>query len=488
MRRVALVLLLWPSLLAAQVSTGETRMTPLSRTPITRPGTEGTTRMIPTTVDDMPGPAVQLRDPMPGGVTVTWTPLAGVSGYLVYRNDVGQTTPTPLPAGATSFPHAAGTNDYRVTYQYRVVAIYPNGHNGPSAWVPFQPPKPVNPAGFAAEIRGTTATLKWNPVPGVHHYLLAGPGTGPNGDSIPPNETEHTLHNVPPGPQTWTLGSYYPPGNISTNWNEWSTTSSKPASGKYRITIAGFRVNHQTYDDQLNRDGWSDEVYAAAFVQQVDRSSRALLDTGTVQSRAHGDARGFPDRIPAGQAGAGLTAGDVVPKGWDERAGLSAVQGSFPLLVWQGDLMDGKDALVIRPMLWEVDGDNTSFQYWKRWVARSDPAAVLANASPQSIAQVTGDTIISTTSQALTTRWGPGSDAWADAGRDRPIGMSQYRWYDLVLVLTREAIEAELAKSSGTRATPGLLALQLIDTARPDLVGAAMSGDYTLYLRVERVP
>jgi hypothetical protein len=488
MRKLVLVLLVCPSLMAAQVSPEATRATPYSGPPITRQaGTDGIARMSPTILDDMPGPAVQLRDAMPGSVALTWSPLAGASGYLVYRNDLGQVTPTPLPSGSTSFLHLAGTNDFRVTYQYRVVALYPNGHNGPGGWVPFQPPKPMNPTGFAAEIRGTTAVLKWIPVPGVHHYLLAGPGTGPNGDSIPANETQRTLTNVAPGEQTWTLGSYYPPGNISTNWQEWSKATSRPASGKYRITIAGFRVNHQTYDDQLNRDGWSDEVFATAFVQQVDRNNSVLLDTGTVQSRTHGDSRGYPDRLPAGQAGAGLTAGDVVPKGWDERTGRSPVQGSFPLLVWEGELMDGKDALVIRPSLWEVDGDNTAFQYWKGWVARTDPRALVANAAAQSITQVTGDTIISTTSQALTTRWGRGAEAWADAGRDRPIGMTQYRWHDLVLVLTREAIEAELAKTSGTRGTPGLLALQLVDTARPDPVGASMSGDYTLYLRVEPV-
>lgn len=177
MRTVALILFAWPSLLAAQISQpGYVQTAPRTRPPIpVQPEPDGAARMLSVPMEDMPAPVVHLRDAMPSSVTLVWAPMGGASGYLVYRNDAGQVTTAPLPADRTSFSHSA-QNDHRVVYQYRVVAVYPDGRSGSSAAVPFQPPKPVNPTAFAAAANGSRVTLSWQAVPGVETYLLGGAG------------------------------------------------------------------------------------------------------------------------------------------------------------------------------------------------------------------------------------------------------------------------------------------------------------------------
>jgi hypothetical protein len=236
-----LFLLIWPVVLPAQVSTGATRATRFSAAPITSPTATDPTaaQMVLTPTDDRPGPAVQLVDAMPHTVTLRWTGVPGASGYLVFRNDVGRVTPTPLPSGSTSFTHTA-LNDYRVTYQYRVVAVYPDDHTGPSGWVPFVPPTPLNPAHFNAAVDRTGVTLSWDAVPGVEKYMLGGSGLGVEVVPVPGNKTSYPVTNLPPGRHTWVIGSYYP-GPISTPAADWKTTTATVSP----VTPADFRV--ETY-------------------------------------------------------------------------------------------------------------------------------------------------------------------------------------------------------------------------------------------------
>ena len=244
--------------------------------------------------------------------------------------------------------------------------------------------------------------------------------------------------------------------------------------GIYRITVAGFRVNRDTYDDPLNRDGWGDEVYAAVVLQRFNRASGSVLETRTVTSQTHGDGNAAQGRVPQGHAsdGGGLTAGDVVPFGWDERSAKPPIEkGRFPLVVWEGPLADGGDVLVLRPALWELDGDRTAFDSWTRYASSPDATWSLA-AVQQSLV-----------TPAIAPVAGPALDLSVDPGRDRPIGLRDRKWYDRVVVLDREKIEAALGEPPGR--PPGLIALRLQEEIGKGS-GAPENGDYVLYLRVER--
>ena len=247
-------------------------------------------------------------------------------------------------------------------------------------------------------------------------------------------------------------------------------------AANYRITVAGFRVNHDTYDDPLNRDGWGDEVYASVVLQRFNRSIGSMLESRTVTSQTHGDGNAAPGRVAQGHAsdGGGLTAGDVVPFGWDEHSAKPPIEkGRFPLVIWEGPLTDDGDVLVLRPALWEHDGDRTAFDSWSQSLASSPPQATWGLAAVQQ----------SLATPAIAAVTGPAIDLSIDPGRDRPIGLRNHTWYDQVVVLDRWKIEAALREPAGR--PPGLIRLRLQEEIGKGR-GAPENGDYVLYLRVER--
>ena len=482
-----------------------------------------------------PPPNLKAEIKGPTEVALTWGPVTGTAGYHVWRapGPAAYVRLTTYKIMATSYTDATASPS--TTYRYRVVAVASNGQTygsvvtvttpAQSAVATLQRPGPAgaiavgssprlvpsqatiitlpgNPTNFTAELRGTQVVLSWRLVAGVSWYLVGGPGMGPNGRQV---QLPHTsVEGLAAGQYEWSVASLSEDRKPLTNWTGWPkaqlTIPTMPASGRYRISIAGFKVNHETYDDPLERDGKRDEVYVAAVLQQFNRKTGALVDGGTVQSKVYGDANGFPDRVPQGRASdvGGLMTGDVVPFGWDEQASLpSPNPGWFPLVLWEGSLANEEDALVLRPTIWEWDGDHRAFDHWQR-VVSGDPVATW-NSGP--VQQTVGGTSISTVRGGMVLRVQNYLDASnlgshyahiVAAGMDRPIGVDERQWnYDIdlfvdrLLVLTREKIEYELTKSGAVGGTRGLLQLRFEDRGSGD---AALSGDYTVHLRLERVP
>jgi hypothetical protein len=267
------LLALASSPLAAQTYAAPT--TRAIRTPISAPVPTTSTRLNPDRMDDMPAPTVQLRDATPAGVRVTWNPLPEASGFLVIRNDAGQVTPTPLPPGTTAFLHSA-QNDSRQSYQYRVIALYPNGHSGPSTWISFQPPPPVNPAWVKAVLQGKDVVVSWAAVPGATRYAVAGPAGSMFRDVAAP-ATSVTYQGLATGSYEIAVGARFDPGPVETPAAEWprATVTVAVTSGRYRVVLNGAQVVTPTTDDWLSRDGKGDEVYFASLVEVFDRGSAA---------------------------------------------------------------------------------------------------------------------------------------------------------------------------------------------------------------------
>jgi hypothetical protein len=283
-------------------------------------------------------------------------------------------------------------------------------------------PQPVNPSGFVAAQTGNGAvTLSWQPVPGVAYYEVWGAGL-PNTGATVSSGTTLALTGVPSGLQTWTVGSYYTPGPVSTIASAFTKTqlqvtasvaagpsppsgnayppggapvSTPPAaSAQYRVIATGFRVLHQTKDDILSRDGHGDEIYGGFMTFHYNRNTSKLLDQDLRRTNVIGEA-GFDGlswgslassvgqvaavftgadvskpgtRLKGGTAsgGGGFAQGDVFPAVADpsKTYGVAPTNNTFPFLVWQGSLTDGQDAVVILPSLWEFDGFPDGFQKW----------------------------------------------------------------------------------------------------------------------------
>jgi hypothetical protein len=441
----------------------------------------------------------------PATATVSWQSVPGATGYQIFRSSAANPAwipLTPTPITAVQFEDLSGGFDSRVVLTYRVIALLAKGQSAP-ADIPFQPPPPNNPAWARATPSGNTVVLTWAAVPGASRYAVAGQSEGDWRD-LPASNTSVTYYNVPQGAHEWRVAAIYDPGAVETPAAQWTAASVNTAvtSGRYRISIAGFRVNSESYDDILERDGKRDEVYAATIVAEVDRQTGKVRRTDVVKSEVHGDANGFPSREPAGHASSvgGLMAGDVVPTGWDPAQPSPAPRslGRFPLTIWEGTLGDGADAVVVRPTLWEWDGDAAILYYWRDyWLARTGELWNLArsDAGTSNLGTIAGGR---SPVFAYTGNFYPSNEEQARMwpGRDRLIGldalggdyMSRAYRNEKLLVVTREKIEAALAHPAALQLGPGVVALSLVDTRPPDDHYMYFNADYVLYLRVERLP
>jgi hypothetical protein len=207
--------------------------------------------------------------------------------------------------------------------------------------------------------------------------------------------------------------------------------------------------------------------------------------------------------VRAGSFGAtgGLKAGDVVPAGGDPRMTSGSPSATrFPLVVWEGALRDGIDAVIVKPTLWEVDGQQ---QYYSQWAnpthsGRAHPqlraeqaAAVKDKATQGDLTPFRGVIVFNCASADVL-------QADCSPGDDRPIGINQntcignprgLAWCDVTIVLTREGIERALSSSYQVAGDPpGVITIPLSDREGVDDVRGGLDGNYELYIRVERMP
>lgn len=154
---------------------------------------------------------------------------------------------------------------------------------------------------------------------------------------------------------------------------EWTGAQSAPATvnvpryaGRYRVTVNGFRVVHETLDSPLNGDGQHDEVYVKVAYREYDADGNAVGPEGHAQTNTHGDVNAArwkqagtaTFRYAAGSATGlgGLVTGNGWPsqeKPWVAPPTLS--NQTFPLLVWEGYLAEGQHSVAVVPVIYEDD-------------------------------------------------------------------------------------------------------------------------------------
>jgi hypothetical protein len=453
---------------------------------------------------------------------------------------------------------------------------------------------PVNPVGITALQIGTgQVLLSWDPVRDAQFYAVFGPGLAPGGQrveqvtaALAAGQSTKVMvgaFNVPAGRQEWAVASFYA-NNLSTPAAAFprvaldvsgagptaNTTPAAPATppaastpppstspppsastpasslgtnaGKYLVTITGIRAYQASQDDMLSRDGVGDEIYAAAFVRAYDRRTSELLNTDTRVSATHGDVTHFSaQRLQAGTRSltGGIQDGDMIPQGPLLAARSVAPQVlTFPMRIWEGVLIDGVDALVISPSLWEQDAGRAFFDQWiqnqtmlnaslfaKQGLQEQINARLFgsltfgmssndANTGGQSVGRYIADSLVAFGG------WGMPVFNLLSSTSDRPLGLvgherDQTSLPNQVVVLTREIIEAALAAparghipspvanapQSGLLAVsqiprigmiankPGIIVLQFEDRS---VVGAFAFPErpaiYQMFLQVERVP
>jgi hypothetical protein len=348
---------------------------------------------------------------------------------------------------------------------------------------------------------------------GQNGFLVLGNGLPANGRELPASATATTISDLPGGAGAWLITPYWndPPDrviDVSTGLRVTATTAAM--EGRYRISIAGFRVNHETYDNPASSDGFGDEVYAAAAVFGPPFNGAVRY---VVRSAVYGDAH-LSDRVQAGHANplgrGGLLGGDVAPAGWDANRPSTPplASGWFPVTVWEGTLRAGKDAVTVHPTLWEFDGDSSAYEFWKNWTtglgsgSTSEPGIVVLRGPESAIFQYAFPSTTDVgdlTNLELPER----APQKIEPGKDRPIGLDGYHptpvqlplsvydrssmhWVDRYVAFTREKIETMLAAPT-PGFSPGIIPVSLVD-GDPRTTEGRLQGDYVLYLRVERLP
>lgn len=255
------------------------------------------------------------------------------------------------------------------------------------------------------------------------------------------------------------------------------------ASGRYRATVRAVLVTRPTIEDPSGPDGMGDEIYVTGVAVRADRRGTKLGAT-VVQSKEYGDTGNgsqWPNRIRAGSASAtgGMAAGN--------RLGDPGTPGGegFPFLLWEGDLADGGEAVVLVPSLWERDTDGSSLRnYTSNWM--SNPAPLLSsqlllnelNSTTLSpvVATIATGTVGPLAGPVYGAYYIPGE--WMGSPIDRMIGIEPtagaLAYPEHIVVLTREKL-AGLAVG-GTAD----LQIPLNEIIPP-------GGSYIMILRVERV-
>lgn len=276
-----------------------------------------------------------------------------------------------------------------------------------------------------------------------------------------------------------------------------------PARGSYRVSVTGFTVNKETYDDPLQLDGKRDEVYVSSEVMLVDKDQKTLQPgTQVVQSKVFGDvggmfggSNGHNGRLRAGTASpeGGLRTGDDFPKNPWRRQGEPSAD-AMPLALWQGELARDSNAVLLTPTLWEYDAPDlrAAYQSWMEWNGRATETLLGSPEFMALLAKLVGPEAPATLI-ALAPVQKVEISLLEELGKmgDRPIGMTastdaktgkrMYSFTPTTVVLNYDTAERLLAQNVGGKG-PGVISLPFRES------DSKLGGSYTLYLLVERMP
>jgi hypothetical protein len=268
------------------------------------------------------------------------------------------------------------------------------------------------------------------------------------------------------------------------------TPVATPGQGRYRVSLVGFTSNRATWDNALQIDGKGDEVFASTDVKFLDANGSSVVPglEPSIRSYIYGDVNGqnAPNRRQGGAVSnlGGFGNGNSFPSSpW---AGVPNPNDppSIPMALWEGSLVQGQNSVIVTPTMWEFDGSNAAgaFQAWVSWAQRT-ASALKDNKTFAEMVGARGVQIADLTVLGAGVALDFQPSVLGQDG-DRPIGMSlegnRAVFRPKSLALTYDGVEALLAQRVG--ALPlGVYPLDYRDDP-------SWWGDYTLYIKVERLP
>jgi hypothetical protein len=329
-----------------------------------------------------------------------------------------------------------------------------------------------------------------------------------------------------------TVGNCVIPGPMAT------VVTEPPASTgeRFRVSIVGFTVNRQTNDGLQELDGKGDEVYVVAQVAQFQNNGQLASNT-LERSVLMGDTDLRPaneERMSTGNLSDQGGIGDGFRYRPLRNPSVRYSHPTLPWVVYEGRLAPNANAVMIIPTIWEWDSnDRTLQEYRELYFSGSHPPYFYGSpprrrwgdnavASPAStnpwVANLVRDSLRSSTGFTPSRGWGTGpvinstgSSVGLSRDGDQPIGLSNaptgseygrygYRLfapqilfltYRLAQTVVTQTYPVPVVRASGgsTAVTaepfgalgPGIVPIRYAGTDEG-------TGDYTIFLKVERIP
>ena len=474
-------LLLAPALASAQVparsSTGIVREMPASRT---------TLEAAPVTPAPVGPPPRNMGIDASGtyGVIakVVWSPTPNAVSHVVQRRlleDSACCNASSGPIRDTSWTDTGLLK--KGNYMFTVLVNHADGSVG-SHSMGISAPGVQNPVLTATHLSPGRVRLTWdNNIRGTSMFMVGGPGLG---TGVTRSSGPVDTGIIPPGTHTWTAASIYANNlGILSPASEWSTVTHTVSygSGRYRISLEGFKAINVTAEDPFRADGRGDEVFITTQVSEHQRNG-GVLSTRMLRTPTFGDKQNFPARIQAGSASStgGVMPNDRYPAEAEYINQLQpATTNNLPFLLWEGELTEIDRAVILSPAIWESDGGDelvASFADFQASMA-ADVAWRLGPYVPNSY----GNPILDTWNPQQSCAYGalksskgifqPPISGW----HDEPIDMSADRTYCPTYV----AINWKLANGM-TKVNPAAV-------VEIPYKNKNTNWQYTLYVRIEKV-
>ena len=260
-------------------------------------------------------------------------------------------------------------------------------------------------------------------------------------------------------------------------------------AGKYRMTINGFTCHHETWDDLWQAYGKRDEVRFVVNTKIIGRDGTVKRQLSS-ESDVMGDTNNQPGRVQAGSASdrGGIRTGDRFPdkdKPWERNGALDGHRHPA-YVIWQGDLAEDGDIVIVTPTLQEVD-EASVLEGWGAWQVATDKAygqrakEIVSGVWPITGAVFDAVSLGIQTFGSLFGQWGPlGHEATRPIGLQRdPADPNGVLFNPTIIALSSETAE-HLVNANDQGLGAGITEIVFRDDPQ-------LQGDYSVYVQFEQI-